>query len=205
MTKLARGPDHVPWSKDTRYSASDPEFELLRLAPRPTPTFVAPYSARRLRQSANEVFMDFAISFSVSAEFALRCSIGSVMSVMIFFFLVGLGLGIAGYVSYGDSPFKIILTLVLPNGFVWGVVTLLALMYGYFFSKAIYQQLITPPIRFNRQRREVAYVAKRGEMPRIVSWEKIIACVSNEPMQTEYGVQNYLFGLFRKRVRKAST
>lgn len=71
MTKLARGPDHVPWSKDTRYSASDPEFELIRLAPRPTPTFVAPYSARRLRQSANEVFMDFAISFDPVEKYKL--------------------------------------------------------------------------------------------------------------------------------------
>ena len=171
---------------------ADSNFEALRLAPRPTPTFFAPYSDRKLRQSANEVFMDYAISFSVSSEFALRCSIGSIMSVIIFFFLVGLGLGIVDYLAYGDAPFEIVLTLVLPNGFVWGFVTLLTLLYGYLLFRAVYQQPVIPPIRFNRQRREVAYVARRGEAPRIVSWEKIIANVSNEQMHTEHGVLNHI-------------
>jgi len=45
-----------------------------------------------------------------------------------------------------------------------------------------------PPIRFNRQRREVAYVPKKGEPPLIVPWEEVIACVTVGSVVTEYAV-----------------
>ncbi|MEH6367042.1 MAG: hypothetical protein V7764_12290, partial [Pseudomonas marincola] len=45
-----------------------------------------------------------------------------------------------------------------------------------------------PPVRFNRERRAVAYVAKRGQRARFVPWEEVIACVSVGETITEYAV-----------------
>ncbi|WP_244652875.1 hypothetical protein [Pseudomonas viridiflava] len=62
-------------------------------------------------------------------------------------------------------------------------------MYLYCFAQAVYPHSTIPPTRFNRQRREVAYVAKRGEPPRFIPWEDVIACVSSSMVATEYGTQ----------------
>ncbi|WP_244654059.1 hypothetical protein [Pseudomonas syringae] len=59
----------------------------------------------------------------------------------------------------------------------------------YCFIHAVYPHSTIPPTRFNRQRREVAYVAKRGEPPRFIPWEDVIACVSSSMVATEYGTQ----------------
>ncbi|MBP0951933.1 hypothetical protein JTA33_15930 [Pseudomonas sp. 20GA0080] len=62
-------------------------------------------------------------------------------------------------------------------------------MYLYCFAQAVYPHSTIPPTRFNRQRREVAYVAKRGEPPRFIPWEDVIACVSSSVVPTQYGTQ----------------
>ncbi|ORC45965.1 hypothetical protein BZK31_28700, partial [Pseudomonas floridensis] len=65
-------------------------------------------------------------------------------------------------------------------------------MYLYCFAQAVYPHSKIPPTRFNRQRREVAYVASRGEPPRFIPWEDVIACVSSSMVATPYGTQqNY--------------
>ncbi|RRV06362.1 hypothetical protein EGJ27_14960 [Pseudomonas sp. v388] len=70
------------------------------------------------------------------------------------------------------------------------VVTVLGSYYTYSLLKAIYIISKLAPVRFNRQRREVAYMVKRGDTPRIVPWEDVIACVSTSTTITEYGTQN---------------
>ncbi|WP_122669131.1 hypothetical protein [Pseudomonas viridiflava] len=62
-------------------------------------------------------------------------------------------------------------------------------MYFCCFVHAVYPHSRIPPTRFNRQRREVAYVAKRGEPSRFIPWEDVIACVSSSMVATEYGTQ----------------
>ncbi len=110
------------------------------------------------------------------------------MFMVIFFFLVGFGLGVADYVQRGAPIFEIILTLVLPNWYIWGFIGFLVLMYGSIFFYAVRQVSIRPPIRFNRQRREVAFVFKKGEAPRYIPWEEVIACVSVGQTVTQYAV-----------------
>lgn len=73
---------------------------------------------------------------------------------------------------------------------VWGVTGLICLINSYLFLRIIHQQTNCPPIRFNRQRREVAYVAKRGQPPRFVPWEEVIACVTSGKVVTQYGTHN---------------
>nr|WP_310886923.1 DUF6708 domain-containing protein [Pseudomonas cannabina] len=72
---------------------------------------------------------------------------------------------------------------------MWITLIILSTAYSYLFLNAVYQLSTTTPIRFNRQRREVAYVAKRGQPPRFIPWEEVIACVSSSIVPTEYGSQ----------------
>ncbi|MBP0941297.1 hypothetical protein V2K16_12965, partial [Pseudomonas alliivorans] len=141
--------------------------EVFYLAPRPVPTGVAAFSSRSLHQYANEVYMDFGLSCA-TVEFAVRVSIGSVMFIVIFFILASIGLGIDDHFRYGAPVFEVFVTLLLPNYYLWGFAGGLALMYFCCFVHAVYPHSRVPPTRFNRQRREVAYVAKRGEPPRFI-------------------------------------
>ena len=111
------------------------------------------------------------------------------MSFVILFILISIGLGIDDHFRFGAPVFEIFLTLFLPNYYLWGFVGGLALMYIYCFAQAVYPHSNIPPTRFNRQRREVAYVAKRGEPARFIPWEDVIACVSSSMVATEYSTQ----------------
>ncbi len=177
--------DRLPQAGDTENESGT---EVFYLAPRPVPTGVAAFSSRSLHQYANDNYLDFGLS-SATVEFAVRCSIGSVMSVLIIWMTIGFGLSIDGHFRFGNSIFDFFVKLVLLNPFIWIFAGGLALMYICFFVHAIYPISTIPPTRFNRQRREVAYVAKRGEPPRFIPWENVIACVSSSMVATEYGTQ----------------
>ena len=177
--------ERLPKAGDTENESGT---EVFYLAPRPVPTGVAAFSSRSLHQYANEVYLDFGLSCA-TVEFAVRCYIGSVMSIVIFFMLLSIALGINDHFKFGAPVFEIFLTLFLPNPYIWGFSGGLALMYLYCFAQAVYPHSRIPPTRFNRQRREVAYVAKRGEPPRFTPWEDVIACVSSSMVATQYGTQ----------------
>ena len=161
--------------------------EVFYLAPKPLPTGAAAFSGRRMHQDINDMFLDFA-SGKGGLEFAVRVSVGSIMSMIIFFILVGLGVGIEEYLSRGVPFYNILLTLVIPNYYFWGFIAILMLMAGVPLYQSIRQIISHPPIRFNRQRREVAYVRKKGERPLIVPWEEVIACVTVSTVVTQYAV-----------------
>ncbi|WP_240997447.1 hypothetical protein [Pseudomonas viridiflava] len=177
--------DRLPQVGD---SEIEPGTEVFYLAPRPVPTGVSAYSSRSLHRDANDIYLDFGLG-AATVEFAVRCSIGSVMSIIISFILISIGLGIHDHIEHGAPVFEIFLTLFLPNYYLWGFAGGLALMYFCCFVHAVYPHSTIPPTRFNRQRREVAYVAKRGEPPRFIPWEDVIACVSSSMVATEYGTQ----------------
>ena len=67
--------------------------EALYLAPNPLPTGVVPFSGQRMHREINDVFLDFGPGGG-GLEFAIRCSVGTVMNMVITFFLIGLGLGV---------------------------------------------------------------------------------------------------------------
>ncbi|WP_239690211.1 DUF6708 domain-containing protein [Pseudomonas syringae] len=122
-------------------------------------------------------------------EFAVRSYVGIVLGIALFIFTLCLGLGITDYLNSGRPIFEIVATVFSPNWPIWGFFSFLIASYGLFLLQAVYQISTTPPIRFNRQRREVAYVAKRGQPPRFIPWEEVIACVSSSIVPTEYGSQ----------------
>jgi len=163
--------------------------DIFYLAPRPVPTGANAISAKSLYKTSSADHLDFAIG-TASWEFGTRCGIGSIMAIVLLFFFGSIGLGLYSHITYGLPVFKILILFASPNWYVWGTLSILVLLYGGTFIKAVYDFTHAPPIRFNRQRREVAYVAKRGQPPRFVPWEEVIACVSSGKVVTQYGSHN---------------
>ena len=52
-----------------------------------------------------------------------------------------------------------------------------------------YKTSLRSPLRFNRQRREVAYVPKKGRPPIIVPWEEVIVCVKADIVANQQGFE----------------
>jgi len=167
----------------------EPGPNVFYLASLPLPTGSPAISSRKLYRFANDAYLDFMMG-SATCEVGVRVGIGSIMVVAIMLFGTALGLGIYGYIDHGMSPFRIVILFALPNWYTWGIFSCLIIIYGFTFFKAIFRYISLAPIRFNRQRREVAYVPKRGQPPRFVQWEEVIACVTNGQIVTQYGTHN---------------
>ena len=163
--------------------------EVFYLAPLPLPTGSTAISSQRFHSRIHGAYLDFMMG-SATWEFGVRVGIGSIMVVAIMLFGTALGLGIYGYIDHGMSPFRIVILFALPNWYTWGIFSCLIIIYGFTFFKAIFRYISLAPIRFNRQRREVAYVPKRGQLPRFAPWEEIIACVTTGKVITQYGTHN---------------
>lgn len=159
--------------------------EAFYLAPKPLPTGFVAFSGQGMHHDVNDVYLDFAPG-QRGLEFAIRASVGAVMGQVIFFTLLNVFLAGTSY-YYGWSFWNNLLENVL-NPYMWGFLGIIMLMVGIPFYRSIKQITTQPPIRFNRQRREVAYVSKKGEPPLIVPWEEVIACVTVSNVITEYAV-----------------
>lgn len=178
--------DRLPQAGDTE-KQSDTDF--FYLAPNPLPIGVAVLSSKHVCRPITEECMDVATG-TATLEYGARSGIGIITCMIIFFFLIGLGMGISEHLRYGDPVLEITKEFILPNGYLWAFIALLASMYIHSFSRAVRKLTRSSPIRFNRQRREVAYVAKRGQPPRFVPWEEVIACVTSGKVITQYGTHN---------------
>ena len=159
--------------------------EAFYLAPKPLPTGFAAFSGQGMHHDVNDVYLDFAPGLR-GMEFAIRASVGSIMGMVIFFSLFNIF--IASYTFYRGRFFWSTLLESSLNPIMWGFLVVLMLMFGIPFYRSIKQITSHPPVRFNRQRREVAYVSKKGEPPLIVPWEEVIACVTVSNVITEYAV-----------------
>lgn len=177
--------DRLPHAGDTE---DEPDHLVFYLAPLPLPTGVKPFSCRELQKNANETYMDFMLG-KATFELSIRVFMGSVLGITLFYFLTALGLDL--YISLAlDRPFSEVIIIAFTGGnFLPMILTLIGLMTGLPILHAIWVLSRTPPIRFNRQRREVAYVAKRGEKPCIIPWESVIACLSSRLVPTKHGNQ----------------
>ena len=159
--------------------------EAFYLAPKPLPTGFVAFSGQGMHHDVSDVYLDFAPG-QRGLEFAIRASVGAVMGQVIFFTLLNVFLAGTSY-YYGWSFWNNLLENVL-NPYMWGFLGFIMLMVGIPFYRSIKQITTQPPVRFNRQRREVAYVSNKGEPPLIVPWEEVIACVTVSNVITEYAV-----------------
>lgn len=160
--------------------------EAFYLAPKPLPTGMAAFSGQRMHREFNDVFLDFAHSVS-GLEFAVRASVGSHAFLMIFFFVVS---GIAAWGRRHKEDFFEGWWVFFTTWPIWVVIGCFVLISFCFLYKSIHQITSVPPVRFNRQRREVAYVRQKGEPPLIVPWEEVIACVTAGTTVNPYAVMH---------------
>ena len=159
-------------------------IEAFYLAPRPLPTGMAAFSGHRMHREFNDVFLDFAHSVS-GLEFAVRASVGSHAFLIIMFFMVS---GVAAWGRRHKEDFLEGWWTFFTTWPIWVIIGFFVLISFYFLYKTIHQITSVPPVRFNRQRREVAYVRQKGEPPLIVPWEEVIACVTAGTVVNPYAV-----------------
>ncbi|MFJ7883699.1 DUF6708 domain-containing protein [Pseudomonas sp. NPDC096917] len=160
--------------------------EAFYLSPKPLPTGVAAFTGQRMHREVNDVFLDFAHGVS-GLEFAVRASIGSNAFLIILFFLVS---GVAAWGRRHKEYFLEGWWVFFTTWPIWMVIGCFILISLYFLYQGIHQITSIPPVRFNRQRREVAYVRKKGEPALIVPWEEVIACVTAGTVVNQYAVMN---------------
>jgi hypothetical protein len=159
--------------------------EVFYLSPKPVPTGMPAFSGQQLHQDANEVFLDVGAG-QASVEFAARAYIGSVMALVVLFVICTGGMASVS-IQLGDRPFWSDWGHYLLNPYMWGFIGCFVLFYCYCMYRITRNVSARSPIRFNRQRREVALVF-RGEAPVYVPWEEVIACVSASRVITQYAV-----------------
>ncbi|MNF82214.1 hypothetical protein D3C84_645140 [compost metagenome] len=158
--------------------------EVVYLSPKPVPTGMPAVSSRQLHRNTNETFLDFAVGQG-NFEFMARIGIGAIMFIvtLLFFFSA-----FASYLRRNAEPFLSGWLSFFFNPVLWFIIGAIALTYIYFFHQAARQVSAHPPVRFNRQRREVVFVPQKGHKPRYVPWEDVIACVSVGKLITQYAV-----------------
>ena len=150
--------------------------ETLYLSPKPLPTGSAAFNGRKMHREVNDVFLDFDHD-NGGLEYFIRLTFGAAALMPLVFLVLGVAMGVNDYIVYGSSVFKHLIALFWQNYPLLGLVVFYILFLGGPLCKGIYKTSSRSPIRFNRQRREVAYVPKKGKPPIIVSWEEVIACV----------------------------
>jgi hypothetical protein len=173
--------DRLPHTGDFERESGS---EVFYLSPKPVPTGMPAFSGQQLHQDANEVFLDVGAG-QASVEFAARAYIGSIMTLAIFFFLFNI-FAASVIAQYGGDFWGNLLSKAL-NPYMWGFTAFIASLAAFNMFRIIRNVGARSPIRFNRQRREVALVF-RGEAPVYVPWEEVIACVSASRVITQYAV-----------------
>jgi hypothetical protein len=179
-------PEYIPCAGDF---VTTSDMETFYIAPKPVPTGIQPIPSRPLHRTANEIYLDFAID-ALGLEMAARWFIGWITAPVFIFLLISLGLGFTSYYTDGQPVLKTAISFLLPNWVFWSVTGFLSCLYGALFLSLAYPVARHRPLRFNRQRREVAYAAKRGKAPCIVPWEEVIAGVACIKTTTEHGTQD---------------
>ena len=160
--------------------------EAFYLAPKPLPTGSAAFSGQGMHHDINDAYLDFAPG-KTNFEFFVRLAFGSNIFFVMFFFLVSV---LAAWVRRHKENFFEGWLEFFFTWPIWVFIGCLVLAHIYGLSRTVHQIINHPPVRFNRQRREVAYVSKKGEPPLIVPWEEVIACVTVSNVITEYAVMH---------------
>ncbi|WP_439886664.1 DUF6708 domain-containing protein [Pseudomonas sp. MBLB4123] len=164
-------------------------LEILYLAPRPLPTGQAPLSAQQMHREVNDSYLDFAQGGG-RIEFGVRVILGT-FTLLVLFWLFTTGLMAWSDWKYWGKPFFLTWSSFFFGS--WAGVILFGIffaIYGGVFVYAVHQEVQHPPIRFNRQRREVCYIPAKGK-PAYIPWEELIACASVEQTITQFAVNTH--------------
>lgn len=165
------------------YSEHQFGFETLYLAPRPLPTGQAPFSAQQMHREVNECYLDFAMGTG-RMEFAARVTLGTLIAIVISWLLTCLLMAWLLLNGRGVPFLETLATKFFGNWVAWLIILGLSVIFASIIAYAAYKETRTPPIRFNRQRREACYVPPNGK-PVFTPWEEVIACVAVEQVITQ--------------------
>jgi hypothetical protein len=159
-----------------------PDSDSIKLSPLPVPTGAPSGVPLTLCLNANDVYIDVAVKKSETDIWSLESGLQLVLIISnTFSFAVFIWLFKDRYLSDGTLSEHIIRVLDAP----WLWLSLLpgALCLLFMTLNAAWQNSKYPPIRFNRQRREVVYIPERGCLPIYVPWESISAGIyQTDPM-----------------------
>lgn len=83
-----------------------------------------------------------------------------------------------------------------PNGLIFSFICLILFVWAFLFKSAFWDKRKSLPVRFNRQKREVAFYTKKSLDPIIVPWEDVICWGSSDKLFTGSAVGSLaMFGL----------
>ena len=173
--------ERLPRAGDSEHQLG---FETLYLAPKPLPTGQAPFSAQQMHREVNEGYLDFAMGGG-TREFAARVTLGTLGLFLYFWLAMTAFMAWSDWYFWGKPFWPSWSEFFFLNWIWWLIFLFFTLMSVSIVAYAAYKETRTPPIRFNRQRREVCYVPAKGK-PLFIPWEEVIACVAVEQVITQY-------------------
>lgn len=162
--------------------------ESLYLSPKPLPTGSAACNGRKMHREVNDVFLDFDHD-NGGMEYFIRLTFGAAALMPLVCLVLGVVMGVHDYVEYGSSIFKYLIALFWQNYPMLGLVVFYMIFLGVPLCNGAYKTSLRSPLRFNRQRREVAFVPRKGRPPIIVPWEEVIACVKADIVANQQGFE----------------
>ncbi|WP_150911584.1 hypothetical protein [Marinobacter halotolerans] len=176
---------------------SFPSGRLTFLAPLPLPTGLPPTDHGRAVGTINDRYLDFGVG--LPPVFGWQITLGGPFGLFLLSAVVGPLIALAAGFHFGtkDDAFRVFWQ-IFDAGFwigLWAWAFFLLLSLGIWYHQHLKFKTVMPT-RFNRQRREVCFVPKGHREPIFVSWEELVAWVTEAQGVTEYGVQHqYGFGV----------
>ncbi len=168
--------EHLPRAGDSENKAHPYAFYL---APLPLPTGIRPHYSQNLLLKPDNTYVDL-IPGNGPSEFFIRTAMATTFGITLVFFLVGLFLGVYSYLHFGAPIYEELYIIFLSHWIVPSLLSGIALIYAAPMIEDLFAKARIYPMRFNHQRREVAYIAHHGQPPLIVPWESVIACISSD-------------------------
>lgn len=123
----------------------------------------------------------------------MRAMIGVITAIVVTLLTTSLAMELRVYIKYERFSLENLMEFSPVHALVSGLFLLITAIHYLVISGPLVPMPSPLPIRFNRQRREVAYITKYWRRPRFVAWEDVVACVSSDEAVTVYGTIKFVY------------
>lgn len=182
MSDLESGP---PPQDVPAHEAEDDEYRhIVSLSPSPLPTGFQAYRSPRLTlPKDNDVYLDF-ISKAREPEKVIRRCTGLALTLIVLWLTGTLLLDISATLTEGRPAFETLRLRLSDSGFVLRGVALAGIAMVGSIAWGIWSWTRPHPVRFNRQRREMAYVNDADSPPFFIPWDEVHAFVRTTEIES---------------------